>query len=112
MNPIMINQSKEGANWKQMYVALLNNCYAAIKAVYPQLQVIGLGAQLGDNLTMLQLGPVHADGLTSHPYPPPVIIPENVYEPPDTTFVQFLKDFRAADPRPPARRPAGATAGI
>lgn len=93
-------QSKEGPNWKQMYVTLLNRCYAAIKAVYPQLQVIGLGAQLGDNLTMLQLGPVQADGLTSHPYPPSAIIPENVYEPPDTTFVQFLKDFRAADPRP------------
>jgi len=89
----------EGFNWKRKYVRLLNSAFAAIKAVYPQMTVIGLGALAGDDFDMMSYG-ANADGLTAHPYPPSFIVPENVYEPPFFTFADFNNAWIQHDPRP------------
>jgi hypothetical protein len=50
--------------------------------------VIGLGAQAGDDFTMLTYGE-GADGLTAHPYSFSLPVPEAAYEPPCYTFTDF-----------------------
>jgi hypothetical protein len=61
-------QSKE-TDWWHKYVNLLNVSAQAIKAVNPQLVVIGLGANPSENYGMMAIGisPL-VDGLTDHPY--------------------------------------------
>jgi hypothetical protein len=89
----------EGPNWKAKYVTLLNSADAAIKLAYPQMTVIGLGAQAGDDFTMMALG-VNADGLTAHPYPTSFIVPEYVDEPPFSVFADFSNAWVQHDTRP------------
>ncbi len=61
-------QSKE-TDWWHKYVNLLNVSAQAIKAVNPQLAVIGLGANPSENYGMMAIGiSPSVDGLTSHPY--------------------------------------------
>jgi hypothetical protein len=61
-------KSKE-TDWWHKYVNLLNVSAKAIKAVNPQLTVIGLGANPNENYSMMAIGisPL-VDGLTDHPY--------------------------------------------
>jgi hypothetical protein len=61
-------KSKE-TDWWHKYVNLLNVSAQAIKAVNPQLTVIGLGANPNENYGMMAIGisPL-VDGLTDHPY--------------------------------------------
>ena len=89
----------EGPTWKSKYVTLLNSADAAIKTAYPQITVIGLGAQAGDDFTMMSFG-VNADGLTAHPYPLSFIVPENVDEPPFSVFADFNNAWVQHDTRP------------
>jgi hypothetical protein len=89
----------EGPNWKQKYVTLLNSAYTAIKTANPQMTVIGLGAQAGDDFTMLTYG-VGADGLTAHPYSVALPVPETAYEPPYYTFTDFSFAWILHDTRP------------
>jgi hypothetical protein len=60
--------SKE-SDWWHRYVNLLNVSAHAIKAVNPQLTVIGLGANPSEDYGMMAIGisPL-VDGLTAHPY--------------------------------------------
>jgi len=90
-------QSYVGANWESAYVKLANAAYAAIKAANPSMTVITGGAQGQENWDMLSMG-LKGDGYTSHPYSPPLIIPETVYEPPnanDSTLAGFVADWRS-----------------
>jgi hypothetical protein len=89
----------EGSSWKQKYVALLNSTDTAIKAAYPQMTVIGLGAQAGDDFAMISLGAI-ADGSTAHPYPIGLPVPESAYEPPYFTFANFCLAWVLHDTRP------------
>jgi len=61
-------QSKE-TDWWHKYVNLLNVSAQAIKAVNPQIAVIGLGANPNEDYGMMAIGisPL-VDGLTDHPY--------------------------------------------
>jgi len=89
----------EGSNWKQKYVTLLNSAYTAIKTADPQMTVIGLGAQAGDDFTMMSLG-AYADGFTAHPYAVSLPVPESAYEPPYYTFTNFCFGWLLHDTRP------------
>jgi hypothetical protein len=95
-------QSYVGANWESAYVKLSNAAYAAIKAANPSMIVITGGAQGQENWDMLSMG-LEGDGYTSHPYSPPLIIPETVYEPPngnDSTLAGFVADWRSRTTKP------------
>ncbi|MBV8378609.1 MAG: hypothetical protein JO279_16555 [Verrucomicrobia bacterium] len=89
----------EGPQWKRKYVNLLNSAYAAIRLAYPQMTVLGLGAKAGDDFTMMSFG-VNADGLTAHPYPVALPVPESVDEPPFFTFADFNDAWVQHDIRP------------
>jgi hypothetical protein len=89
----------EGPNWKQKYVTLLNSTYTAIKTADPQMTVIGLGAQAGDDFALMSLG-AYADGFTAHPYPVSVGVPETAYEPSSYTFTNFCFAWLLHDTRP------------
>jgi hypothetical protein len=60
---------KKETDWWHKYVNLLNVSVQAIKAVNPQVAVIGLGANPNENYGMMAIGirPL-VDGLTDHPY--------------------------------------------
>jgi hypothetical protein len=89
----------EGPDWKQKYVTLLNSAYSIIKTTDPKITVIGLGAQAGDDFTMISYG-ANADGLTAHPYPVTLPVPETAYEPPYFTFSNFCFGWLLHDTRP------------
>jgi hypothetical protein len=97
--PNNVYRVAEGSNWKQKYVTLLNSAYTVIKTVYPQMTVIGLGAQAGDDFVMMSYG-ANADGLTAHPYAPSLPVPETTYEPPCSTFTNFCHAWVQHDTRP------------
>ena len=71
------NSDGSTASWIGAYVNLLNRAASAIKAANPRLSVIGLGATTPADYRMMAAGisPL-VDGLTDHPYPPPLIYPE------------------------------------
>ena len=75
------------------YVAVLNSAYQKVKAVNPLINVIGLGMQGDQNLTMMAQG-AQGDGFTLHPYDPGDIVPEHNYEPPYNDFLQYLTAWR------------------
>jgi hypothetical protein len=60
-------------------VALTNAVTAAVHAVNPSIQVIGLGGQGGQIFNMLALGTT-MNGVVYHPYPNGNFIPETTYE--------------------------------
>ncbi len=66
------------SGWIRAYVALVNQTADAVKAVTPDLKIIGLGAEPPANHRMLDLGiSPKVDGLADHPYSRRVI-PEQV----------------------------------
>jgi len=89
----------DSSAWQQKYVTLLNGAYVAIKAANPSMLVVGLGCQAADDLYMLGLNP-SLDGVTAHPYPPPIIVPEQAYEPPYTAYSDFVAALRKATTKP------------
>ncbi|MBV8378608.1 MAG: cellulase family glycosylhydrolase [Verrucomicrobia bacterium] len=101
----------EGSNWKQKYVTLLNSSYTAIKTVYPAMTVIGLGAQADDDFVMMSYG-ANADGLTAHPYPVALPVPESVYEPSYYTFTNFSFAWLQHDIRPRWDTEWGCSTGV
>jgi hypothetical protein len=72
--------SYEGSTWKTKLVALTNAVTAAVHAVNPSIQVIGLGAQGTQIFDMLAMGTT-MDGVVYHPYSDGSgFIPERTYE--------------------------------
>ena len=72
--------SYEGSTWETKLVALTNAVTAAVHAVNPSIQVIGLGAQGTQILDMLAMGTT-MDGVVYHPYGNGYgFIPETTYE--------------------------------
>jgi hypothetical protein len=71
--------SYEGSTWQTKLVALTNAVTAAVHAVDPSLQVIGLGGQGGQIFNMLAMGTT-MNGVVYHPYPNGNFIPETTYE--------------------------------
>jgi hypothetical protein len=70
----------EGSNWEAKLVALTNAVTAAVHAVNPSIQVIGLGAQGTQITDMLAMG-TSMDGGVYHPYGNGYgFIPESTYE--------------------------------
>ena len=70
----------EGANWETKLVTLTNAVTAAVHAVNPSIQVIGLGAQGTQIFDMLTMGTT-MDGVVYHPYGDGAgFIPETTYE--------------------------------
>jgi hypothetical protein len=70
----------EGSNWEAKLVALTNAVTAAVHAVNPSIQVIGLGAQGTQITDMLAMG-TSMDGVVYHPYGNGYgFIPESTYE--------------------------------
>jgi hypothetical protein len=71
--------SYEGPTWQTKLAALTNAVSAAVHAVKPSIQVIGLGAQGTQILNMLAMGTT-INGVVYHPYYYSSCIPETVYE--------------------------------
>jgi hypothetical protein len=71
--------SYEGRTWQTKLVALTNAVTAAVHAVDPSIQVIGLGGQGGQIFNMLAMGTT-MNGLAYHPYANGNFIPETTYE--------------------------------
>jgi hypothetical protein len=70
----------EGSNWEAKLAALTNAVTAAVHAVSPSIQVIGLGAQGTQIFDMLAMGTT-MDGVVYHPYGNGYgFIPESTYE--------------------------------
>jgi hypothetical protein len=70
----------EGSGWCSKLVTLTNTVTAAVHAVNPSIQVIGLGAQGSQIFFMLAKGTI-MDGVVYHPYANGAgFIPETVYE--------------------------------
>ena len=78
----------------QRLVTLTNACVAAVHAVSPSTQVIGMGEQGTANITMLGLG-LAPDGVTYHPYDNGDFVPEVAYEPSYTGYVQWVTALQA-----------------
>jgi len=56
-------------SWLRRYVTLINQTAGAVKAVNPEMKVIGLGSFPAMNLRMIELGvSPQVDGITLHPY--------------------------------------------
>jgi hypothetical protein len=72
-------QSYEGPTWQTKLVALTNAVTAAVHAVNPAIQVIGLDGQGTQISGMLALGST-MDGVVYHPYDNGNNIPETTYE--------------------------------
>lgn len=72
-------QSYEGPTWQTKLVALTNAVTAAVHAVNPATQVIGLGAQGTQIFNMLAMGTT-MDGVVYHPYANGNNIAETTYE--------------------------------
>jgi hypothetical protein len=72
--------SYEGSAWCSKLVALTNAVTAAVHAVNPSIQVIGLGAQ-GSQITYMLAKGTTMDGVVYHPYGNGAgFIPETTYE--------------------------------
>jgi hypothetical protein len=71
--------SYEGSAWETKLVALTNAVTAAVHAVNPSIQVIGLGAQGTQIFDMLAKGTT-MNGVVYHPYDYVNCIPETTYE--------------------------------
>jgi hypothetical protein len=71
--------SYEGSTWQTKLVALTNAVTAAVHAVNPSIQVIGLGGQGTQIFNMLAMGTT-MDGVVYHPYDTGTGIPETTYE--------------------------------
>jgi hypothetical protein len=71
--------SYEGPTWETKLVALTNAVTAAVHAVDPSIQVIGLGGQGAQIFNMLALGTT-MNGVVYHPYANGNYIPETTYE--------------------------------
>jgi len=70
----------EGSTWESKLVTLTNAVTAAVHAVYPSIQVIGLGAQGTQITDMLAMGTT-MNGVVYHPYGNGSgFIPETTYE--------------------------------
>jgi hypothetical protein len=69
----------EGATWLTKLSALTNAVSAAVHAVSPTIQVIGLGAQGSQIFSMLATGTT-MDGVVYHPYANWSDLPESTYE--------------------------------
>jgi len=71
--------SYEGSTWQTKLVALTNAVTAAVHAVNPFIQVIGLGGQGEQIFNMLAMGTT-MNGVVYHPYANGNFIPETTYE--------------------------------
>jgi hypothetical protein len=71
--------SVEGSTWQTKLPVLTNAVSAAVHAVNPSIQVIGLGAQGGQIFNMLAAGTA-MNGVVYHPYGNGGWIPETTYE--------------------------------
>jgi hypothetical protein len=72
--------SYEGSAWCSKLVLLTNSVKAAVYAVNPSIQVIGLGAQ-GSQITFMLAKGTTMDGVVYHPYGNGAgFIPETTYE--------------------------------
>jgi hypothetical protein len=69
----------EGPTWQTKLVALTNAVTAAVHAVNPSIQVIGLGGQGTQIFSMLAMGTT-MNGVVYHPYANSQYIPETTYE--------------------------------
>jgi hypothetical protein len=69
----------EGPTWQAKLAALTNAVSAAVHAVKPSVQVIGLGAQGTQIFDMLAMGTT-MNGVAYHPYQYGSCIPETAYE--------------------------------
>lgn len=92
-------QTVEGSTWMTKLVTLTNNVVAAVHAVSPSTQVIGLGAQGNQILSMISAGG-RPDGIVYHPYDPNDGIPEHTFEPSFTEYVPWVAALRAATTLP------------
>ena len=88
--PDNVYRLSEGSNWKQKYITLLNSAYTVMKTVSPQMTVIGLGAQAGDDFCHDVLRS-KCRRVNGHPYAPSLPVPKTTYEPPYSTFTEFCK---------------------
>jgi hypothetical protein len=77
--------SYEGPTWQTKLVALTNAVTAAVHAVDPSVQVIGLGGQGSQILNMLAMGTT-VNGVAYHPY-------ANINHTPETTFEWPYLDY-------------------
>ncbi len=82
-----------GPAWKTKLVTLTNAIYNAVKAVNPQTQVIGLGAQGDQILSMLPSANV--SGVVYHPYDPATGVPESAYEWPYYDYQGWVTTLRS-----------------
>jgi hypothetical protein len=71
--------SIEGSTWQTKLSILTNAVSAAVHALNPSIQVIGLGAQGGQIFNMLAVGTT-MDGVVYHPYAYGGCVPETTYE--------------------------------
>jgi hypothetical protein len=71
--------SIEGSTWQTKLPVLTNAVSAAVHAVNPSIQVIGLGAQGGQIFNMLAVGTT-MNGVVYHPYAFAGCVPETTYE--------------------------------
>jgi hypothetical protein len=69
----------EGSTWETKLVALTNAVTAAVHAVNPSIQVIGLGGQGTQIFNMLAMGTT-MNGVVYHPYANGNYIPETTWE--------------------------------
>jgi hypothetical protein len=84
----------EGSTWETKLVALTNAVTAAVHAVNPAIQVIGLGAQGAEIFNMLAMGTT-MNGVVYHPYAT-AYTPETVYE---WQYLDYGTWIHALDPR-------------
>lgn len=92
-------QAAEGSGWVQKYITLCNQAYASIKSAVPGMMVAGGGAQLTDNLAMIS-GGLKVDAFTDHPYAPPLINPDLVYESGTINYLDYRAKIAAATSLP------------
>jgi hypothetical protein len=71
--------SVEGSTWQTKLPILTNAVSAAVQALNPSIQVIGLGAQGGQIFNMLAVGTT-MNGVVYHPYANGGSVPETTYE--------------------------------
>ena len=85
-----------GASGQAAYVQLLSGVYKAVhEATGAAVQVIGTDFQGSYELQVLALKP-QCDGIVYHPYPPQLIVPEQVYEPPYGDYQTWVAMVKAA----------------
>lgn len=83
-----------GSAWQSKLLALTNSVSAAVHAVNPAIQVIGLGAQGVQIFNMLAMGTT-INGVAYHPYANGNAIPETTYEWPYLDYGVWITTLKA-----------------